>query len=209
MDEMKLLIQKARNERETGSPKKALEMFLEIDQNMLSQTQIYDFLGELALTYFHLNDYKNAKSIFQQALSKSEQESNLSYQALFLRHLSKKEFENDKLKLIENSIKARELADKSNRKDLVWFDQAVISSLLLANSPKEELLKWFHIESNDLLEASRTNKDDLALWVWVTGMLIEKFQFDQDKSNLNLALIISEKFNLERRKTQILDLLKI
>jgi len=203
MEEIKNQIKIARNERETGDPRKALEMFLNINQSDLSETQIYDYLGELGLTYFHLQDFENAKKNFEIALEKAKTEGKISYQALFLRHLTKKEFNSDPQVLVKLSTQARELAEKADRKDLIWFDQGVISSLLASNSNEEEIKKWFLIESKDLLEASREVKDETAIWVWVTGMLIEKYQFDKDLSHLNLALLISEKFNLERRIEQI------
>jgi len=207
MDGIKILIQNARKERETGNPQVSLKMFLDINQNDLSDTQKYDFLGELGLTYFHLQEFEKAKETFELGLDKAKKEGMVTYEALFLRHLSKKEFNFSHQELITLSTQARELAVKAERKDLVWFDQGVISALLSSNSDKEVIKNWFEIESQDLLFASRQVKDEMAVWVWVTGMLIEKYQFDLDKSNLNLALIISEKFNLERRKEQIKKLL--
>lgn len=206
MDDIKLLIQNARKERESGNASKSLSMFLEIDKSKLSESQVYDYLGEVGLTYFHLKDFENAKKIFEEALQKSQIENKLSYQALFLRHLSKREFNTDLNNLVSTSIKAREIAEKADRKDLVWFDQGVISSLIISNASKVELEKWIEKESVDLLAVSKELKDDLALWVWVTGILIEKFHIYKNMSDLNLALIISEKFSLERRKEQILSL---
>lgn len=205
MDEVKLLIQSARNERESGDLNKSLQMFLEIDQSKFNENQIYDFLGELGLTYFHLKDFENSKITFEKALNKAREENKETYQALFLRHLVKKEFNNNPEELTQKAITARELAEKSGRKDLVWFDQGVISALFNSNASKEDFQKWFEIESEDLLKASKEVKDEIALWVWVTGMLLEKYDFDKDKSHLNLALILAEKYNLERRKDQIYE----
>jgi len=206
MDEIKLLIQRARNERELGNTNKSLQLFLEIDQSKLSDTQIFDYLGELGLSYFHLKDYEKSKAKFNEGLERAKKESRVSYEALFLRHLCKKEFNFTKEELIVMSKSARELAESSGRKDLVWFDQGVISCLIHSNASDEEINKWFEIESRDILNASREVKDDTALWVWITGMLLEKFEYNKDKSVLNLALILAEKFNLERRKEQILKL---
>lgn len=203
----KTLIQNARIEREKGDLLRALDLFLSIDRSILSESQIYDYIGELGLTYFHLKDFDKAKTAFEEGLNKSIQDKNISYQALFLRHLSKKEFGFNKSVLLKNAIKARELAENAGRNDLVWFDQGVISALISINSNYKELKKWFEIEAQDLYKASQNTKDETSLWVWVTGMLIEKYQVDNDKSHLYLALILAEKFSLERRKEQIHNLL--
>lgn len=207
--DIKSLIQEGKRERETGNLSRALEIFLTIDKTQLTRTQAYDYLGELGLTYFHLNDFKQAQHIFETGLNNSKKDQEISYEALFLRHLAKPQFKYKNSQILKMALRAHKLAVESGRKDIVWFDQGVISALININSKYEDLKKWFEIEANDLYIASKSIKDETALWVWVTGMLIEKFNYDQDKSHLYLALILAEKFSLARRKEQILEILNL
>ncbi|HCC41909.1 TPA: hypothetical protein DEP93_00345, partial [candidate division WWE3 bacterium] len=60
MNDFKQQISNAINERETGDTNKALEMFLQIDKTQLKSEQLFDYLGELGLTYWHLKKYDEA-----------------------------------------------------------------------------------------------------------------------------------------------------
>ena len=210
MSDLKKLIKKARDERETGDLNRSLDMFLDINKKEIEQrSQLMDYLGEMGLTYFHLKEYEKSKECYEEAKSVAEEDGNISYKALMLRHLSRPEFNEDN---IENSVNlakdARALAKEAGRKDLAWFDHGVVSALLKINTSQEEVKNWYEIEAMDLYEISQHDPDSIAVWIWVTGLLIDRSKIFNDKSDLYLALTISEKFNLERRKEEISKLLE-
>jgi len=62
MHTYKQQVTNARDERETGDPNKALEMFLQIDKDQLEPDQLFDYLGELGLTYWHLKQFEEARN---------------------------------------------------------------------------------------------------------------------------------------------------
>ncbi len=72
MNNKKQQIINARNERETGDPSKALEMFLQIRRDQLEPSQEFDYLGELGLTYWHLKKFEEAKATFEEAKTHAE-----------------------------------------------------------------------------------------------------------------------------------------
>ena len=60
MSDFKAQIKNARDERETRDVNKALEMFLQIDKAQLESNQLFDYFGELGLTYWHLKKFDEA-----------------------------------------------------------------------------------------------------------------------------------------------------
>lgn len=204
MNDLKQQIIDARNERETGDPNKALEMFLQIDKGQAEPNQLFDYLGELGLTYWHLSRYQEAKSTFEEAQKHAETNKNSSHQALAFRQLSRPEFNEQNPSLaVEYAKKARELAHETKRQDLAWFDHGVVTALIFAKGSQSEINEWFEIEAKDLYEVSRFSKDEIAKWVWATGLLMDRAQVFNTIGDLYLALIIAENFGLARRKEQI------
>lgn len=204
MENLNEKIRKARDERETGDANKALEMFLEINKNDLELSQLFDYLGELGLTYWHLQKFPEAKEIFEEVKEKAENEGDNSHLAVALRHLSRPEFNKDNpSKSIDLSKQARQLAFNSKREDIAWFDHGVITSLIFNNSELEELKEWFDTEAKDLYEVSQKTKDEIAKWVWTTGLLIDRAAVFNNIGDLYLAHMIAENFNLKIRKEQI------
>ena len=207
MSDFKQKIKNARDEREKGDLNKSLEMFLEIDKNSLDLPQLVDFLTELGLTYWHLKQYTESKAMFEEAREVAEKIGNKSLTALVYRQLSRPELNEDPFQAVVYAKKARELAKESGRSDLPWFDHGVVSALISTNAPKTEIEEWFEIEALDLYELGSQNQDDVAKWVWATGMLIDRFHLSGSKSDLYLALMIAEKFSLSRRIGQIEEIL--
>lgn len=204
MNNLKQEIINARNERETGDPNKALEMFLQIDKQRLDSNQLFDYLGELGLTYWHLKRFDEAKSTFEKIRLDAEKDNNDSHLAVALRHLSRPEFNEDNPSTaVEYAKKARQLAKESNRKDIAWFDHGVVSALIFNESPQDEILEWYETESKDIYEVSRNVDDEIAKWVWVTGLLIDRSKTFNTIGDLYVALMIADQFNLARRMEQI------
>ncbi len=204
MVDNKSQIIKARDEREKGDPNKALEMFSQIDRNELDHDQLFDYLGELGLTYWHLKRFEEAKKLFEEAKLHAETSKNDSHLALALRQLSRPEFnESDQSLAVEYSKKARELAQKAGRQDLAWFDHGVVTALAFSKSSKDEIKKWYEIESKDIYEVSRNFKDETAKWVWTTGLLMDRAKTFDTIGDLYLALMLADQFGLARRKEQI------
>ena len=209
MEDFKKQISAARDERETGDANKALEMFLEIDKSQLETYPKLNYLGELGLTYWHLKRYEEGKTTFEEAKSGAEDLKDSSYIAVALRQLSRPEFnENTPSLAIEYAQKARQLAQESNRQDIVWFDQGVVTALIFNNASTEEIKKWFEIEAEDLYKVSRTTKDEIAKWVWTTGLLMDRSRVFNSVGDLYIALMIAEQFCLARRKEQIEELIQ-
>ena len=208
MTDCKEHIKTAREEREKGDLNKSLEMFMKIERSQLEDSQLFDYLGELGLTYFHLKDFDKAKDCYEQALNVANKLDNYSYKAVTLRQLSKKEFnQGDDTKSLEYAMQARDMALKASRKDLVWFDDAVISVLLDKNTSREEVEKWILIATEDLINPGLFEKDETAKWVWFTGILMNRAKQLNSKVDLNLAMFVAEQFGLERRKEQITELI--
>lgn len=202
-------IKSARDERETGNANKALQMFLEIDKTQLESDQLSDYLGELGLTYWHLKQYGNARTTFNEAREHAEGLGNNSYLAVALRHLSRPELNESDPKLSVNYAKqARQLAFESHRQDLAWFDHGVIATLIFSKGPEDEIKKWFETEAEDLYKIGQSTQDNVAKWVWTSGMLMDRAQIFNTISDLYLALMIAEHFNLARRKEQIEKLIQ-
>jgi len=108
MENYKQQITDARNEGETGDPNKALEMFRQLDKAQIEPDQLFDYLGELGLTYWHLKKFEDARSTFKGAQKHAELSGNKSHQAVALRHLSRPEFnESNPLLSVEYAKKAR------------------------------------------------------------------------------------------------------
>ena len=209
MVDYKEQIKNAREEREKGDLNKSVEMFMKIDKSHLEDSQQFDYLGELGLTYFHLKDFDKAKNCYEQALDVANKLDNDSYKAVTLRQLSKKEFnEGDITNSLKYAIQARDIALNTGRKDLVWFDDAVISALLDKNASKDEVENWILIATEDLIKVGSLEKDETAKWVWFTGILMNRAKQLNSKVDLNLAMFVAEQFGLERRKEQIKVLLK-
>jgi tetratricopeptide (TPR) repeat protein len=208
-DKIEELIKIARDERETGDPNKALVIFNEIDEKQLDSDQLFTYLGEKGLTLWHLKKYDEAKEVFERIKKIAEDLKNDSYMAVALRQLSRPEFNTDTLdKAVEDAKKAREYAFKSNREDIAWFDHGVVSSLIINKSPKEEVESWFLTEAEDIYNISQKTKDQIAKWVWITGLLIDRYKVYNTKADLYTAKIIAEEFKLSRRIEQIDELLK-
>jgi len=209
MENVKELINKARNVRETGDVEQALSLFMEINPKLLDDKQRFDYLGELGLTYYHLKEYDKAISVYKESEELAKSLDSISYRALTLRNLSRPEFNpDDAQKSLSLAKEARELAHESGRGDLVWFDHGVITSLIYNNASHEELTSWFEIEAQDLYDAFKKVDDDIAKWVWMTGLLMDRGKIFNSKADLFLALTIAEKFNLKRREEQINNLLE-
>lgn len=197
-------INDARNERETGDLNKALEMFLQIDRNQLEPNQLFNYLGELGLTYWHLKRYDEAKEIFEEAKTHAEQSGDQSQIALAFRQLSRPELnENNPSLAVEYAKKARELAKEAGRQDIAWFDHGVVIALIFNKNSREEISEWFEIEAKDLYEVSKNTKDDTAKWVWVTGLLMDRAKMFNTIGDLYIAQMIADQFGLNRRKEQI------
>jgi len=208
MVDYKLQIKNAREEREKGNLNKSVEMFMKIDKSQLEDSQLFDYLGELGLTYFHLKDFDKAKKCYEQALAVANKLDNGSYKAVTLRQLSKKEFnQGDSTNSLKYAIQARDVALKTGRKDLVWFDDAVIATLLDKNTSRKEVENWILIATEDLIKVGSLEKDETAKWVWFTGILMNRARQLNSKADLNLALFVAEQFGLERRKEQITELI--
>lgn len=209
MSNSKQLIQTARDERETGDPNKALEMFLQIDRTQLEPKQLLDYRGELGLTYWHLKRYDEAKVEFEQVQKQAQQMKDNSYLAVALRHLSRPEFNSSNPSTaVEYAMQARQLALESGRQDIAWFDHGVVTALVFNKGAADDIKKWFETEAEDLYKTSRNTKDDIAKWVWTCGLLIDRAQVFNTVADLYLALIIAEQFNLARRKEQIEKLIQ-
>ncbi|RJR27201.1 tetratricopeptide repeat protein [candidate division WWE3 bacterium] len=208
MSDLKTQIRAARDERETGDPKKALEMFLEIDKSQLDPNQVFDYLGELGLTYWHLKDYPKARTTFEEALAYAEKTNNKSYSAVALRHLARPEFNSESPdNAVSLARQARDLAFEAGRQDLAWFDHGVVTTLIFNKASFDEIKKWFDIEAEDLYNTSRNTKDDIAKWVWTCGLLIDRSHVFDSIADLYIALMIAEQFNLARRKEQIEEMI--
>lgn len=113
MSDFKRQIKNARDERETGDASKALEMFLQVDRNQLESDQLFDYLGELGLTYWYLKKFDEARAIFEEALEHSKKIGNKSYQAMSLRQLSRPEFNEGSPDI---AVKHAQQADSSHLK---------------------------------------------------------------------------------------------
>ena len=195
MSDFKHQINTARDERETGDSNKALEMFLQIDKAHLEENQLFDYLGELGLTYWHLKRFDEARAVFEEGQK---------HQAVSLRQLSRPEFNEGAPDVaVKYAKQAQQLALEEKRQDLVWFDHGVVTALIFKKAPTEEIRKWFEIEAEDLYKISRNTKDEIAKWVWTSGLLMDRAQVFNTIADLYLALMIAEQFNLARRKEQI------
>lgn len=204
MSDFKPQIISARDERETGDPDKALEMFLQIDKTQLESNQLFDYLGELGLTYWHLKKFDEARATFEEAQKHAQKIENKSYQAVSLRQLSRPEFnEGDPDLAVKYAQQARQIALEEERQDLAWFDHGVVTALIFKKAPTDEIRRWFEIEAEDLYKVSRNTKDEIAKWVWASGLLMDRAQVFNTIADLYLALMIAEQFNLARRKEQI------
>lgn len=209
MNDYKKQITDARNERETGDPNKALGMFLQIDPGSLESSQLFDYLGELGLTYWHLKRFDEAKATFEGAKGCAEQSGDSSHLAVAFRQLSRPEFnQKDPSVAVEYAKRAQKLAQQAGRQDVAWFDHGVITALLFSQGSQEEIREWFETEARDLYEVSRHSKDDIAKWVWASGLLMDRAQTFNTISDLYLALMIAEQFGLARRKEQIEKLIQ-
>ncbi len=209
MSDFKKQIKNARDERETGDANKALAMFLQIDKTQLESNQLFDYLGELGLTYWHLKKFDEARAIFEEAQRHAEKIGNKSYQAMSLRQLSRPEFNEGKPDLaVKYAQQARQIALEEKRQDLAWFDHGVVTALIFEKVPSDEIKKWFEIEAGDLYKVSRNTKDEIAKWVWTSGLLMDRAQVFNTIADLYLALMIAEQFNLTRRKEQIEELIQ-
>ncbi|OGC45551.1 hypothetical protein A2V49_01145 [candidate division WWE3 bacterium RBG_19FT_COMBO_34_6] len=123
--------------------------------------------------------------------------------------MSRSEFNENKPELaVEYAKQARQLAFDSKRQDLAWFDHGVVTALIFAKDPEDEIRKWYEIEAEDLYKISRNTKDEIAKWVWASGLLMDRAQVFGTIGDLYLALMISEQFGLVRRKEQIEKLIK-
>ena len=205
MSDFKVQIKNARDERETGDANKALEMFLQIDKSKLdTNNQLFDYLGELGLTYWHLKQYKEAKETFEEALKLAEKLNHDSYKAVALRQLSRPELNEGNPDLaVQFAQEARELAFASKRQDIVWFDHGVVTALIFKKASDEEIKNWFDLEAKDLYEISQYTSDEIAKWVWTCGLLIDRSKVYDTISDLYIALLIADNFNLARRREQI------
>jgi len=205
----KKILEQTVNERETGSVEKSLEMFKKVDESTLEPDQIHLFVGQRGLTYWHAKNYEKAKEDFIKLKQQAEDLKNDSYMAVALRQLSRPEFNEDNPSLaLKYAKEARELAFKEKREDLVWFDHGVVLALTINNSSPEDIKEWFEIEAKDLYEISQNTKDEIAKWVWYTGLLIDRSKVYNSKEDLYLALMVANQFNLERRKEQITKLIE-
>lgn len=203
MSDFKIQFKTARDERETGDAAKALEMFLQIDKSKLEANQLFDYLGELGLTYWHVKKYEEAKPTFKEAKELAEKLDNNSFKAVALRQLSRPELNEGNPDLsVQYAQEARELAFGAKREDLVWFDHGVVASLIFKGASEQEIKNWFDIEAKDLYEVSQYTKDQIAKWVWTCGLLIDRSKVFNTISDLYIALLIAEQFNLARRKEQ-------
>ncbi len=204
MDNLKQKIREARDQRETGDVSKALEMFLQIDKNELDQSQLFTYLGELGLTYWHDKKFEDAKDTFEEMLSLAKKLDDKSYQAASLRQLSRPEFnEADPSKAVEQAKQARQLAFEAKREDLAWFDHGVVTTLTFSGASIDEIKEWFDTEAEDLYKISQHSKDEIPKWVWTSGLLMDRSKVFDNIADLYLALIIAEHFGLARRVEQI------
>jgi len=80
--------------------------------------------------------------------------------------------------------------------------------LIFKKSAKDEIRKWFDIEAEDLFKVSQNTKDEIAKWVWFSGLLIDRAQVFNSVADLYLAMMIANQFNLERKKEQIEELIQ-
>ena len=209
MTDLKQQIKNARDERETGDANKALEMFLQIDKTNLESSQLFDYLSELGLTYWHLKKFDQARATFEEEQVHAQKIGNKSYRAVALRQLSRPEFnESDPNHAVNCAQQAQQIALEEKRQDLAWFDHGVVTALIFKKAHPDEIKKWFEIEAEDLYNVSRNTKDEIAKWVWTSGLLIDRAQVFDTVADLYLALMIAEQFNLVRRKEQIEELIQ-
>lgn len=210
MSDYKNEIKNARFERETGDLNKSLEMFLDIEREDIDKpNQLFDYLGELGLTYFHLKDYENAKKYYEEALELAEKLENDSYKAVAYKHLSNLKFNGENTeKALEYAMEARKSALKAGRKDLVWFDGGIITALFDKGASEEEIENWISTAIDDLNRVGSLEKDETAKWVWFTGILMDMAKLYKSKTKLDLAYFVADQFGLERRKEQIEELRK-
>ncbi len=80
--------------------------------------------------------------------------------------------------------------------------------MIFKKSAKDEIRKWFDIEAEDLFKVSQNTKDEIAKWVWFSGLLIDRAQVFNSVADLYLAMMIANQFNLERKKEQIEELIQ-
>ena len=211
MADFKDQIKKARDEREKGELKTALDMFLKINKSGIDQpNQLFDYLGELGLTYLHLKNYVKAKKCYEEALELPENLLDDSKRAVVLKHLSNPKFHKDNPdEALKNALEARELALNVGRKDLVWFDSGITSILFENKSTNEEIEKWIKISSDDMNKVGSLEKDETAKWTWFVGILIDQVKLSGSETSLNLAYFVANQFGLKRRLEQIEELKKI
>lgn len=209
MSDFKKQIKNARDERETGDANKALKMFLQVDKDKLESEQLFDYLGELGLTYWHLKKFDEARQIFEESLEHSKKIGNKSYQAMSLRQLSRPEFNEGNPDIaVKHAHQARQLALEEKREDLAWFDHGIVTALIFKKATSDEIRKWFDIEAGDLFKVSQNTKDEIAKWVWFSGLLMDRAQVFNSVADLYLAMMIADQFNLARRKEQIEELIQ-
>ncbi len=129
--------------------------------------------------------------------------------AVAFRQLSRPEFNKaNPSDAVEYAKKAQELAKKTGREDVAWFDHGVVTALIFSNSSHEAISKWFEIEAEDLYKVSGKTKDDIAKWIWASGLLIDRAQTFNTIGDLYLALMIADHFGLVRRKEQIEEMIQ-
>lgn len=209
MNDLKEQIKIARDEREIGDASKALELFLKIDEAKLEPNLRFYYIAELGLTYWHVKKYDEAKETFEKLKRLAKELDNKSYVAVALRHLSRPEFnENDADSAVECALEARKLAHSEKREDLVWFDHGVVTAMMFKGTSIDQIEKWFELEAEDLYNISQKTKDEIAKWVWTTGLLMDRARVYDTKADLYVALLIATHFSLARRKEQIETLLK-
>lgn len=80
--------------------------------------------------------------------------------------------------------------------------------MIFKKAATDEIRKWFDIEADDLYKISRNTKDEIAKWVWFSGLLMDRAQVFNSVADLYLAMMIADQFNLARRKEQIVELIQ-
>ncbi|MFC1625098.1 hypothetical protein ACFL15_01870 [Patescibacteria group bacterium] len=208
------LLREAVEERERGNIKLSIEKFRVAQKQSPTFKHNLRVENHIGIAHFLLSEYKKALYIFANNVmmvrkwAKGENpDPDPSFEAECLRHASRPQLYEEEMMLffaLKGAKDARNLALETERTDLPWFSDGVLENLLaIEETTKSKLNEAWAQAVVDLKLMWEKEKNDLAKWGWLVGILIHKAMIEKDLSYLEIAEILANEKNLERRKEEV------
>jgi tetratricopeptide (TPR) repeat protein len=175
-DSFNALLIKGEKVRETGDPKRAIDIFRKAFKNTKGDKQKAQALRQEALSFEHLGKLSISLKKYDKALIYAEKSKDKSEIARILRHKS------SCVRKMGNFDKAIELSKEARKMmleviplptDTCWITHGIVQAMIEKKTNRAVIWKWCLIELKDLLYMLPREKNQIRKRVWLTGWMMD------------------------------------